>query len=157
MSMTTRLKLPMLVPGQLAKETTLNEALARIDALIAGAVREVSRNTPPEAPAPGDCYIVGDSPSGEWTGQDLALASYTDSGWRFVSTTVGMTVLDMSTGCVAQFDGSAWLVGDVQVKRVSIEGKQVIGMQQAAIPDHANDATVNAILATLRAHGLIAA
>lgn len=41
--------------------------------------------------------------------------------------------------------------------QVSISGKQVIGAQQPAIADHASDLTVNAVLAALRAHGLIAA
>lgn len=37
-----------------------------------------------------------------------------------------------------------------------INGTKVVGAQQAAIGNHASDATVNAILAALRAHGLIA-
>ena len=56
----------------------------------------------------------------------------------------------------AQFDGTNWLVGDVRAMRVSIAGTQVLGSQRPAIADHASDATVNAILAALRAHGLIA-
>jgi hypothetical protein len=157
MSTTTRLKIPLMQPGQLAKETTHNEALARIDALIGGAVREVGRDTPPEAPAPGDCYIVGDVPNGDWVGRGQALASYTESGWRFVAATAGMSVLDLPTGCVAQFDGTDWSIGDVRGTRVSVGGLQVLGSQQPAIANHASDATVNAILAALRAHGLIAA
>lgn len=156
MSMTTRLRIPLMQPGQLAKETTHNEALVKIDALIAGAVREVGRDIPPVTPAPGDCYVVGDSPTGEWEGRGQALASYTESGWRFVAATAGMSVLDLSTACVAQFDGASWLVGDVRATRVSIAGTQVLGSQQPAIADHASDSTVNAILAALRTHGLIA-
>lgn len=108
-------------------------------------------------PQPGDCYIVGDNTTGDWTGQELSLAIYTASGWRFVSVTAGMTVLDRSTGCIAQFDGTQWSVGDVSAKQVTVDGVQVIGAQQPAIANHMSDGTINAILDAMRAHGLIAA
>ena len=58
--------------------------------------------------------------------------------------------------CLASFDGAAWSVGDVRGKKVTIDGVKVVGAQAAAIPNHASDSTTNAILAALRAHGLIA-
>jgi hypothetical protein len=58
--------------------------------------------------------------------------------------------------CLASFDGNAWSVGDVRGKKVTIDGVKVVGAQVAAIANHASDATINAILAALRAHGLIA-
>lgn len=90
-------------------------------------------------------------------GQAQALASYTESGWRFVCATTGMALLDLSSDLAAEFDGVNWLLADVRATRVTIEGKQVLGSQQPAIADHVSDGTVNAILSSLRAHGLIAA
>lgn len=42
-------------------------------------------------------------------------------------------------------------------KVLSVNGVKVVGAQQVAIANHASDSTVNAILAAMRAHGLIAA
>jgi len=134
------------IVGQLAKEATHNESLARLDFLIGAAVLEVGRETLPTAPLSGDCYIVGDNPNGDWTGQARSVASSTESGWRFASATVGMVIgqpealhSDRSTGCIAQFDGAQWLVRAVRAMQISISGKQVIGAQQPAIADHASN------------------
>ena len=156
MTSTTRLGLPLLAPGQLQKEFTHNEALARLDLAVAPAVLEVGRNAPPASPAIGDCYVLGAAPTGTWAGQARALAGYTEGGWRFVAPVAGMTVLDRSQDCSAAFDGTAWSVGDVRGKTLTVDGVKVVGAQRPAIADHASDATVNAILAALRAHGLIA-
>lgn len=156
MTSSTRLGLPFLQPGQLQKEFTHNEALAVLDLAVAAAVLEVGRNSPPASPAAGDCYVVGSAPTGDWTGQAKALAGFTDGGWRFLAAVAGMHVFVPSQGCVASYDGTAWNVGDVGGKKVTIDGVKVVGAQGAAIANHASDATVNAILAALRAHGLIA-
>lgn len=111
---------------------------------------------PPASPAAGDCYVVGPAPSGDWAGQAKALAGYTDGGWRFVPAVAGMQVLDRAQNCLASFDGTAWSVGEVRGKKLTVDGVKVVGAQGAAITNHASDATVNAILAALRAHGLIA-
>ena len=157
MATSARLGLPMLVPGQISKEFTHNEALARLDYLVAAAVVEIGRNDPPSSPVPGDCYVVGDAPTDAWDGQAHGLANYTESGWRFASGIAGMSVLDQVTGCVALYDGTQWNIGDVRAERVTIGGNRVLGAQQPAIADHSSDGTINAILAALRAHGLIAA
>lgn len=90
-------------------------------------------------------------------GRAQSLASFTESGWRFTAATAGMTVLDLETGCEAQFDGTDWRPGDVRAEQVSVAGIKVLGPQLPPIGDHVSDATVNAILAALRTHGLIAA
>lgn len=156
MTQSTRLRLPFLSPGQLQKEFTHNEALAKLDLAVAGAVLEVGRNTPPSSPALGDCYVIGDAPSGAWAGHHEALAGFTAGGWRFVAAVAGMRVLDRSSGSVAAFDGEVWTVGDLRGARLTIDGIKVVGVQAPAIANHSTDTTVNAILSALRAHGLIA-
>ena len=156
MTTSGRLGFPMLAPGQIAKECLHNEALERLDFLVAAAVLEVGRNEPPASASPGDCYILGDEPTGAWIGHPAALASYTESGWRFASAIAGLSVLDRQSGCIALFDGTSWNIGDVRAKKISVGGDQVVGGRRPAIPDHPSDATVNAILVALRAHGMIA-
>lgn len=60
-------------------------------------------------------------------------------------------------------DGTGWTIGQAQVRRVLVGGVPVVGARQAAVADPVGGATVDdraratlaAILAALRAHGLI--
>ena len=96
MSGTARLNLPLLSTGQAQKETTVNEGLQLLDFVIAGAVIEMPRNDPPENPAIGECYIVGDAPTGAWTGWADALAGYSAGGWRRGPPVAGMRLYAQS-------------------------------------------------------------
>ena len=59
-------------------------ATAALDIAVQPVVEAVGVDTPPVAPLPGQCWIVGDAPTGVWSGQASALAGWTPSGWRFV-------------------------------------------------------------------------
>ena len=58
MSSTPRLESPLLSPGQAQKEFFHNEALQTLDTLVAAAVEEPPRASPPASPALGVCYII---------------------------------------------------------------------------------------------------
>lgn len=72
---TPRWLLPFTAVGQAQKEWTHNEALVLVDLLTHPCVEAVGVNAPPVAPALGQCWIVGDSPTGEWIGHVRALAA----------------------------------------------------------------------------------
>lgn len=162
---TPRMALPLLVPGQAQKEMFHNEALVRLDLAVQASVVAVGLNDAPDTPESGQAWIVGTAPTGAWSGQAGALAGWTDGGWRFVAALEGMAVWDQATRTVARRVDSAWLTGVVAASRLVIDGTQVVGAQRPAIADPAGGATVDgearaavaAILAALRAHGLIAA
>lgn len=103
---TARLSLPFLFPGQAQKEAFVNEALARLDALVAPAVIDV-RAAPPGDPQPGDCYLVGDAPSGAFAGQARALACWAEAHWVFTAPRVGMRIFDRAVGALAVYDAAA--------------------------------------------------
>ena len=63
MSASPRLGLPFLSVGQAQKEFTHNEALQVLDSLVAGAVEEPPRASPPASPALGACYIIDAAPA----------------------------------------------------------------------------------------------
>lgn len=161
---TARLALPFIASGQAQKELFHNEAMARIDALLQPAVESVALDTPPGSPVPGQCWVVGASPSGDWNGQALALAAYTENGWRFVAPRAGMLVWSLADTLPAMFDGAVWTLGALHARHLIVEGVAVVGAQQSAIPDpsggtapdSAARAAISAILTTLRTHGLIA-
>ncbi len=68
-------------------------------------------------------------------------------------------------GVFARFDGAAWSRGDVVARRPLIGGVPVVDLQQPQISARSGGATIDgearaaigAILAAMRAHGLIAA
>lgn len=162
--MSARIGLPLLAAGQAQKEVYHNEALTIIDIVLEGAVEDHLVADPPASPTEGQCWIVAASPTGDWAGRAGQVAGWTAGGWRFVSPRPGMAFWHIPAGCLVRYDGSAWQVGQVTGSRLVIDGTQVTGAQQAAIPDPAGGATVDAqcrtalgqVLAALRSHGLIA-
>jgi len=164
MTTTDRLALPLLAAGQAQKEVTHNEALALVDLMLMPVVQSVAPAGVPAAPALGQCWIVGSSASGAWSGQDGALAGWTAGGWRFAAPFDGMAVWSLADGMSAQHVGGLWRIGSANVSQLSISGIKVVGAQQAAIAapssgvviDAEARVAISALLTALRAHGLIA-
>lgn len=163
MDATARFALPLLHPGQAQKELFHNEALTLADALIQPCVEAFGVNAPPPDPEPGQCWIVGDSPSGAWAGAAGALAAWTAGGWRFAAPREGMTAWIAADALAARYVAGAWQAGRVTATRIEIDGEQVVGAREAGIDepyggsviDAEARAAIEAILAALRAHGLI--
>ncbi len=158
-----RWSLPLLQPGQAQKEVFHNEALAALDLLAQPAVTSAGGNSPPGDPAPGDCWIVGDSPVGAWAGHADELAGWTAGGWRFVAPRDGMLIWVADEGVFARRADGAWAYGDFPLSSVTVAGSQVVGPRRPAIADPSGGAAsdaesrtaIVAILGALRAHGLI--
>ena len=159
-----RLALPYLYSGQAQKETMHNEALALLDLAVQPVVVAVGVNAPPAAPVEGTCWIVGTVPTGAWSGQAGTLAGWTAGGWRFVPATDGAVVWSLADAVTARRVAGVWTIGVVAARRVEISGVQVVGARRAAISDASGGtvidvqarATIAAMLAMLRGHGLIA-
>ena len=163
MSETPRLGLPYILQSQSQKEVTHNSALNRLDVLLGAVVQDRDLTAPPASPAEGELWIVAPGATGDWAGHDSELAFYTGGAWDFYPAPGGFSVWIEDEGLAARWGGSAWEAGVLAGVAVEIDGVQVIGAQQAAIPDatggSAQDlearAAVNALLAACRAHGLI--
>lgn len=163
--LTHRLSLPMLHIAQAHKEMTHNEALMLIDLLLHGCVAGVAQDAPPATPVAGQCWIVGPAPTGDWAGRTGQIAGMTEGGWRFVDPREGMRLWWTGGETTVEFRGGQWVRGEVRARRILIDGTPVLGAQQAAITTPGGGTTrdeeartaVSAILAALRAHGLIAA
>jgi hypothetical protein len=160
---TARWALPLLQSGQAQKEMFHNEALAALDLLAQGAVLSAGANSPPADPAEGECWLVGDSPDGAWAGHSGKLAGWTAGGWRFVAPRDGMTAWVAAEGVYARYAEGVWRIGELPVATLTVAGHQVVGARQGAIPDPAGGSVIDAesraalaaILAAMRAHGLI--
>ena len=165
MAATPRLSLPFLSVGQAQKEFTHNESLQSLDMLVAGAVEEGPRASPPSAPALGATYIVADDATDAWAGRSQGVATWTSGGWRFISPLEGMSLYERSGGTWAAYRSGAWELGILRGNSVVLNGQQVVGPREASIDsptagsviDAEARAAIDAILNTLRQHGLIAA
>ncbi len=161
--MTPRFALPFIVPGQAQKELFHNEALARIDLALNPAVEGEPLATPPADPEEGQCWIVGTGASGGWSGRDLMLAMWTESGWRFVAPPPGTSAWNTAAGLPLLFDGAAWREGALVCSRLEVGGEQVVGPRQPAVPSPSGGTIIDAeartaiaaLTAALMSHGLI--
>ncbi|MCB2065822.1 MAG: DUF2793 domain-containing protein [Erythrobacter sp.] len=103
-AVTPRLHLPNLFAAQAQKEMTVNEALALIDALLHPVV-EGEANDPPAAPVDGECWLIGNAPTGDWAGAAGAIACRQAGNWLFATPIDGIAVFDRTAGQIARHHG----------------------------------------------------
>lgn len=164
MDSTPRFSIPFLAVGQAQKEWTHNEALQRVEMLLCPTVAVGVGNVPPASPSSGTCCLVGATPTGAWSGHANALAGWSAGGWRFIDPVEGLSARIATTGESAVFRQGAWQIGVVDASEVRVGGEAVVRGRRPAIASPAGGTTVDgeartaisAILASLRAHGLIA-
>jgi hypothetical protein len=152
-------------PGQAQKELFHNEALQMLDIAVAAAVEELPLNDPPAQPGAGSSYLVGDSPTGEWSQYPGHIAGYGEAGWRFIAPRNGLTVFVRASQTFAIYNSASWEAGIVRASSLVIEGQQVLGPRLPGIADPTGGTTIDAevrsavdqILGILRQHGLISA
>lgn len=111
MTDTPRMSLPLLAPAQAQKHVTVNEALARIDALAHLTLVSASLATPPAAAPEGDLYAVPPGAVNAWAGQDGQLAIAIAGGWVFVPPRRGWRAMVLDQGVSALHDGTDWRLG----------------------------------------------
>lgn len=164
MEQTARFALPQLAPGQMQKEFFHNEALQTIDMMLCASVDGPPEPSPPANPVIGSCFLVSAGSTGAWSGQDGALACFTEGGWRLAAPIEGMRVLDRLSGQLLVRRNGDWEAGIVRAQQVQIDGQTVLRDRQPAIADPVDGnvidlecrSVVAGILTSLRAHGLIA-
>jgi hypothetical protein len=158
-----RFLLPFILPGQAQKEAYHNEALTLIDAALHAQIEAAPLDEVPGEPAPGQCWIVGAGAGGAWAGEADSLACWTAGGWRFVSPRAGMQVWNVDPGYWLYWTGSAWSAGAWPAAAFVVGGQQVVGPRLPDVPspsggtiiDAEARAAVDALIATLKSHGLI--
>ena len=143
-SVTPRLALPNLFSGQAQKEITVNEALARIDALMHLHVLGVA-NDPPSSPVEGNCWIVDSQPTGAWASHAGQIAFFQSGNWFFAQPVERMVAYDASAAQQIIFDASWQAATDVTL---------VTG---GATQDAEARAAIAGILDALRAAGILPA
>ncbi|KAB7616070.1 DUF2793 domain-containing protein [Amylibacter sp. SFDW26] len=100
-------KLPFLQASQAQKHVTVNEALARLDALAQLTFQSRSEDVP-TTPSDGQVYAVPIGASGVWSGQDHKVALFLNGGWVFVDGHDGWTAWVVDEVAQARFINGVW-------------------------------------------------
>ncbi len=108
---TLQLGLPLVQPSQAQKHVTVNEALARIDALAHLRVVSDVQTSPPASPADGEAYIVPTGATDDWAGAEGQIALFANGGWIFIAPQAGWQALVVPSQAARTFDGSVWRDG----------------------------------------------
>lgn len=111
MATTSHLEITLLEQSQAQKEMTINEAFARIDAVLNSGAIDRDLAAPPSSPAAGDVYIVAASPTGAWAGKSANVA-YFDQIWRFIVPREGMMLWVNDENLRVVYNGTHWQVVD---------------------------------------------
>ena len=106
---TSRFNLPYIMPGQAQKHVTHNEAVRAIDALLHVSVMSRGLNTPPTHPNEGESHLVGEMPSGEFTGHAFHLACFVDGAWMFYPPKPGIIANIEDEAICVIYRGSEWI------------------------------------------------
>ncbi len=107
MSETYQFKLPLLQAAQAQKHVTVNEALARLDALAQMRVQSRSAGIP-TGPLDGHTYIVPLGVTGAWAGQDHKIAMFLNGGWEFATALEGWKAWVIDEMAEVRFASGAW-------------------------------------------------
>lgn len=161
---TPRLALPFLQAGQAQKEITHNEALQRLDALVQPVALSATLATPPASPMEGQCWIVASAAVGDWAGRSAQLAQWTGGGWRFAQPSNGWRIWVTDQAEEWFFQSGSWAPASVRDDGFYVAGDRVVAARQPSIAAPSGGSTVDtearatlaAVLAALRSHGLIA-
>ncbi len=110
MADTPRFRLTLLEAAQAQKHMTVNEALARLDALAGFRVEGLGRAAPPPV-VDGAVWGVGPGATGAWAGEDGRLALALGGGWDFAEPWEGLRVWNAETGGWWTRLGGGWVEG----------------------------------------------
>ncbi|MEM9011821.1 MAG: DUF2793 domain-containing protein [Pseudomonadota bacterium] len=112
---TYQLGLPLVQPAQAQKHVTVNEAIARLDALAQLRVVAADLTTPPVTALDGESYLVGAGAGETWQGRDRQVAIFSNGGWVFATPKMGWRAWDEARATTLTFDGTAWIENAIAV------------------------------------------
>jgi len=104
---TARLKIPYVLPSQAQKHVTVNEAFAKLDAMVQLSAISATTQTPPTTPNDGDTFLLPAGSLADWAGQDGQIATYDKNIWSFVTPLDGWTCYVTDTDQLYRYLG-AW-------------------------------------------------
>lgn len=110
MQKTPHFNLPLVAAAQAQKHITVNEAMARLDALVQLRLVSITQTSVPRSPAEGTAYFVPSTRTGSdaWTGLQGQIALYINGGWTGITPKRGWQAWVESDNSRRSFNGSVW-------------------------------------------------
>ena len=136
------LSLPYIQPSQAQKHVTHNEALRILDVLVQLSVLTDDQSAPPALPDTGARYIVGDAPTGDWSGHARDVAVFDDGVWRFFAPRVGWRAYVAAHESLVVHDGSDWM----EIDSAELQDLDAVGIGMTASEQSPFSAKLNAAL-----------
>lgn len=93
--------------AQAQPEVTVNEALRWLEAFSPLVVASLSVNDPPTG-VDGDRYIVGPTPTAEWTGHADEIALFLGNAWAFREAPEGSAAWVLDDAAEVRYLAGAW-------------------------------------------------
>lgn len=107
MTNTYNFALPLIQAAQAQKHVTVNEALARMDAIAQMRLIDIDVLSPPVA-TDGAAYGIGIAATGDWAGQDGDIAIFSNGSWVFLTPKFGWKAWNETTDVALLHDGIKW-------------------------------------------------
>lgn len=109
MGNTYQFGLPLLAASQAQKHVTVNEAIARLDAMAQLRVVSDAVATPPVTALDGEAYLVPSDATGDWSARAGEIAIWANGGWSYMAAKTGWQAWNESTSERMEFSGTAWV------------------------------------------------
>lgn len=104
------LQIPEIIESQASKYITHNTGVRRLRILAQLTVLDRDLTTPPTSPTAGDAYIVATSATGDWAGNDGAVAYWTGPAWEILTPGEGWMSWVADEDVPVVYTGTAWEV-----------------------------------------------
>jgi len=144
MAETYNFEMPLIDAAQAQKHVTVNEAIARADAVAQLRLKARGETVPPVA-LDGTAFGVGAGATGDWAGHDGEVAVQANGGWVFLTPKTGWRGWDEATGEALVFDGIDWLPDVVAISSGGAGTNWRIAEIDHVIAAGASSLTVNVI------------
>ncbi len=154
MANTRQFGLPLLAAAQAQKHVTVNEALARLDAMAQMRLSSLVVTVPPLNAVDGDAYGVPVGAVNDWDLHSGEVAVFANGGWVFVPPLAGWKAWIADLGTWALFDGSGWMPEVVAVAPGGAMTQQRVIEFDHVVAVGASSATTVAIPAGVQVTGV---
>ncbi len=143
MARTAQLDLPLVLPAQAQKHVTVNEALARLDAVAQLRVVSAEVASPPAVAPEGSAYLVPADAGGDWSGHAGKVAVRSNGGWVYVVPHAGWRAWDVAAEGYRTCYGAGWVADAFAVSPGGAGTRlRVVEFDHAVVPGASNETSV---------------
>ncbi len=112
-----RLHLPFVAAAQAQKHITVNEALARVDAMVQVTAESRTLQSPPLVVSEGETYLIPAGGVNDWQDHDGEVTSFLNGAWAFFQPLPGWEIWVSDEFRRLTFTGDTWIDNAVALSK----------------------------------------